>query len=334
MNPKVSVLVPVYNVSRFIEKCAHSLFNQTFKDIEFIFADDCTPDNSIELLKNVIEHYPDSKNQIKIIQNLHNIGLGGTRIPLLKAARGEYIVWVDSDDFISENAIEILYASAVETNAEVVTTNCYYLYKGKDKIEILSQNLPTNSTAYIEALAYRNARASVWNTLSKRSIWIEHNLQMGEKFNIGEDYYTTVCLLYFAKNFVVINDPIYYYNLTNINAYSSGHKTEKHIQSLILLFDSLQDFFIQQNDFERFKSFLEKARMMELSSFLLHSSSELRRKYVGVFPDAAKTIDYNILPFNQLQKLILQKVYRKQFTFANSIIFIAKVLRALFKVKF
>ena len=334
MNPKVSILVPVYNVSRFIEKCAHSLFEQTFKDIEFIFANDCTPDDSIELLKKVIENYPNRKTQIQIIQNSHNLGLGGTRIPLLKAAKGEYIMWVDSDDFISENAVELLYIAAIKTNAEVVTTNCYYLYKGKDNIEILSQNLPSNPTAYIEALAFRKARASVWNTLSLRSIWLEHNLQMGDKFNIGEDYYTTVCLLYFTKKFVVINDPIYYYNLTNINAYSSGHKTEKNIQSLILLFDSLQDFFIQQNDFERFKSFLEKARMMELSSFLLHSSSELRRKYVEVFPDASKTIDYNILPFNQLQKLILQKVYTKQFTFANFIIFIAKVLRTLFKVKF
>lgn len=88
---KVSVIVPVYKVEKYIERCARSLFNQTLDDIEYIFVDDCSPDRSIEILNQVIGDYPRRKDQVQIIHHASNQGLALARQTGLKAATGEYI---------------------------------------------------------------------------------------------------------------------------------------------------------------------------------------------------------------------------------------------------
>ena len=86
----VSILVPVYGVEKYIERCARSLFEQTYENLEYIFVDDCTPDKSIEILKRVIEDYPNRKNQVRIIHHEHNRGLAAARNTALDAATSEF----------------------------------------------------------------------------------------------------------------------------------------------------------------------------------------------------------------------------------------------------
>ncbi|MEA4968038.1 MAG: glycosyltransferase family 2 protein, partial [Bacteroidaceae bacterium] len=97
--PKISVIIPVYNAELYFEKCLRSLFEQTFGGIEFVFINDNTPDNSFNILENVLADYPDRKKQIKIINNKYNIGSGASRNIGLTVADGEYIVFCDSDDW-------------------------------------------------------------------------------------------------------------------------------------------------------------------------------------------------------------------------------------------
>ncbi|MEG0697951.1 MAG: glycosyltransferase [Algoriella sp.] len=123
MNPKVSILVPIYKVENFIECCATSLFEQNFEHIEYIFVNDKSPDRSIELLKGVIEKYPHRKANVKIIDHQENKGLAGARNTGVENATGEYILHVDSDDYLDLNAIDLLYTKAVETNSDIVTCN-------------------------------------------------------------------------------------------------------------------------------------------------------------------------------------------------------------------
>lgn len=95
--PLVSVIVPVYNVAPYIERCAKSLFEQTLKDIEIIFVDDCSSDNSIELVKNLASNYPDRLAQIKYVRHERNRGLAQARKTGLDIATGEYVAHCDSD---------------------------------------------------------------------------------------------------------------------------------------------------------------------------------------------------------------------------------------------
>lgn len=101
--------------------CARSLFESTLEDVEYIFVDDCSPDNSVSLLKQVLSDYPDRKPHVRIISHECNKGVSGARNTGLDCAAGEYIAYCDGDDFVSPQMYERLYAEAKETNADI----CY-----------------------------------------------------------------------------------------------------------------------------------------------------------------------------------------------------------------
>ena len=115
---KVSVIIPIYKVEKFIERCVHSLMGQTLQEVEYIFVDDATPDKSIEVLKKCLTLYPNRK--AVVLHHSQNQGLPAARNTGLVAATGEYIYHCDSDDFVEVNMLEKLYQKAKETEAEMV----------------------------------------------------------------------------------------------------------------------------------------------------------------------------------------------------------------------
>ena len=98
--PKVSVIIPVYGVEKYIEKCARSLFEQTLDDIEYLFVDDCTPDKSVDILKHILEEYPHRKSQVVIHRMEQNSGQAVVREWGVKNAKGDFIIHCDSDDWV------------------------------------------------------------------------------------------------------------------------------------------------------------------------------------------------------------------------------------------
>jgi glycosyltransferase involved in cell wall biosynthesis len=334
MTPKISILVPVYNVAAYIERCAHSLFQQTLDSIEFVFVDDASPDDSIALLEKVVEEYPHRKMQVNIIRHPVNKGIGATRNTLLNAATGEYLMWVDSDDFLDIKAAEFLYHKAVAEGADIVTTDIYYSYREESDVLAVEQSLPADSFKYIEALAFREARAALWGTLSKRSLWTDHQVKMAEGVNFGEDYFATVRLFYFARKIEVVNQPLYYYNQSNLGSYSSGCKQVLHFDSMIRLFQLLEEFFVQNDDLPRYELYLAKARLMERSAYLLHTTAASRRKYAILFADVEKRHPEIKLPFSAWQRFLLRVITSRYYFAGDILIVVAKVLRRYLGVKF
>ena len=96
--PKISIIILVYNVERYVEKCMRSLFGQTFEDIEFIIIDDGSSDKSIDIVKNLLDYYPNRKENVKIIIHEKNLGTSVSRRQGILEARGEYVIYCDSDD--------------------------------------------------------------------------------------------------------------------------------------------------------------------------------------------------------------------------------------------
>ena len=125
---KVSILVPVFGVERFIERCARSLFEQTYPDLEYIFVDDGSIDRSIEILQSVVEEYPTRNAAVHLIKHDHNRGLGAARNTALDNATGEFVYHVDSDDYIDRDTIRLLVAKQKETNADIITGNALIIY--------------------------------------------------------------------------------------------------------------------------------------------------------------------------------------------------------------
>ena len=103
---KISILVPIYGVEHYIERCARSLFEQTYPDIEYVFVDDCSSDQSIAVLEKVMEDYPLRKPHVKIIHHERNKGLSAARNTALEASAGDYVMHVDSDDYIEKTLIK------------------------------------------------------------------------------------------------------------------------------------------------------------------------------------------------------------------------------------
>lgn len=102
---KVSIIIPIYKVEKFIEECTSSLFSQTYENIEFIFVNDCTPDNSIEILQETINNYPKRQNQVTIISQNRNQGLAASRNKALDVFTGDFVAFVDSDDYLTDKNI-------------------------------------------------------------------------------------------------------------------------------------------------------------------------------------------------------------------------------------
>lgn len=123
--PLVSVIVPIYGVERFIEQCVRTLMDQTLRDIEYVFVDDCTPDNSMEILGRVIQDYPYRKGHVKVLHNKKNQGIALTRKTGIKECTGEYIIQVDPDDYVSLDYCEKLYATASKKHADIVWCDFY-----------------------------------------------------------------------------------------------------------------------------------------------------------------------------------------------------------------
>ena len=144
----VTICVPIYNVERYIERCARSLFEQTFPDIEYIFVDDCSPDYSVQLLNEIIREYPQRMSHVNIIRHDVNRGLSAARNTAVDNCRTEFLIHVDSDDFLEKNAVELLIGKQKEGDYDIVTGNAKILHA--DRTEVLRINEPTEKDLLIK----------------------------------------------------------------------------------------------------------------------------------------------------------------------------------------
>ena len=204
---KVSVIIPVYGVENYIEKCARSLFEQTLKDIEFIFVNDCTVDNSISILENIIEQYPNRKNQVRIIKHSENKGLPIARQTGIKEAVGEYIAHCDSDDWIDKDMYKLMYEEAVNSNADIVICDYYQSTSTSNSIQRGVKN--RDKSEITKDLFVSNISWSVWNKLTRRSLYSKDIIY--PSCSMGEDMVLTLQMVLLAETISYVNKPLYYY---------------------------------------------------------------------------------------------------------------------------
>lgn len=195
--PKVSVIVPVYGVEKYIERCARSLFGQTLDDIEYLFINDCTPDNSIEILKSVLNEYPNRKSQVFIHQMEKNSGQAVVRQWGMQHATGEYIIHCDSDDWVSPNIYEKLYDKAISEDLDIVWCSFF-------------RSDGTTHKLYSDAKQPFLMQGPLWNKLVKRSIYTENEI-IYPTTNKAEDGALMAQLSFFSRSRGYLDEPLYYY---------------------------------------------------------------------------------------------------------------------------
>ena len=218
--PLVSVIVPVYNVAPYIERCAKSLFEQTIQNIEIIFVDDCSPDNSIELVKKLADNYPDRLAQIKYVRHEHNRGLAQARKTGLDVATGEYVAHCDSDDYVSVDMYEKLYHEAQRTKSEIVYCDFIMDY-GEQKLICRSAELCQDKISFLERYIVYSWNV-LWNMIVKRSLYLDNPISYPLGISFCEDLYVACQLFYYAKEVSKVNDALYYYNRLNVSSITHG----------------------------------------------------------------------------------------------------------------
>ena len=204
---KVSVIIPIYCVEKYIERCTRSLLEQSLDDVEFIFINDCTPDKSILILEKVLCDYPNRRNCVSIINHEINLGLPIARQTGLKMAKGEYIIHCDSDDWLAPDALEKLYKVAQINNSDMVICD-FYTSDGVER-EQMKACFTTDNLRLINDFFIGKGFWCVWNKLVRRSIY--ENLIIYPKYNVAEDMVLVTQLLYYCKHINYIDSPLYYY---------------------------------------------------------------------------------------------------------------------------
>lgn len=243
---KISIIVPIYNIEPFIIRCAQSLMEQTLADVEYIFVDDATPDDSIKVLQGVINQYPDRKNQCRIIHHKQNLGLPAARNTGLAVAQGEYIFHCDSDDFVEPDMLEQLYGKAIETDADIVWCD-WWLSFAKNERYMKQPEYPTAIEALTGMLSGM-MKYNVWNKLIRRSLYEENGISFPAGYGMGEDM-TIMRLFARASKVAYLPKAFYHYVQLNTRAfcktYSNRHLEElRHNVSLLL--SDLQGLFGDQ----------------------------------------------------------------------------------------
>lgn len=209
--PKVSVIIPVYGVEKYIERCARSLFEQTLDDIEYIFVDDCSPDKSIAILENIIKEYQPRLNKehknVRIEKMSQNSGLPNVRRYGIKLATSDYIAHCDSDDWVELDMYQQMYNKAIDDDADVVVCD-YVVTNGTSVIKTINACHAKSPGQLIEKCLFQRDPWSLCNKLFKRKAY--YNIEY-PKGAMGEDMVTTIQLLWNCKTLSYINKPYYQY---------------------------------------------------------------------------------------------------------------------------
>lgn len=238
--PKVSVIVPIFNVESYLERCLHSLFKQSLDDIEYVFVDDGCEDNSINKLEEILKLYPQRKSQIKIIRHSQNRGIAAARSTGIKASTGEYLIHCDPDDYVEEDIYEKLYNAARLNNSDIAV--CDFYIKTDDDIYISRCSIENTPHDYlITGIKTQFGYASVINKLIKREIIDKYSILPFEGCNYGEDLGLILRILYYAQSITFVNEPLYYY-CKREDSLSTLKIDENRINNFILLAQYIEEF--------------------------------------------------------------------------------------------
>lgn len=236
----VSVIIPVYKVEPYVARCARSLFEQTLEDIEFIFVDDCSPDRSVEIIKEVLADYPNRQEQVRFVRTPRNGGLARARVFGLKFATGDYIIHCDSDDAVSPDAYRLMYEKAVAEDLDVVT--CDFQFFAGNASWVQSQY--SEPGREIGDILTGKVWSNVWSRMSRRCLWNDIILPRGDMW---EDMAFTIQTIARADRIGYIPIPLYlYYIRSGSISCSSGmqvsiKKWRSQVANVELILEFLSD---------------------------------------------------------------------------------------------
>lgn len=289
-NPSVTVIVPVYNVANYIEKCARSLFEQTLTNLEILFVNDCTPDDSIATIKKILTEYPLRQGQTRIVNLPSNGGLAAVRRQGIIEASGDYVIHCDGDDWADLTLYEKMYDMAVRSDSDIVI--CDYIEEYTNhSVRHKPRLLYTDSHEILQNWYHGFLHMSCCNKLVKRSVYSENDILPWVGLNMWEDNGLTTRLFYHASRISYVSDAAYHYNRTNVNAMTSGYGI-KQVEQMIAVASNLETFFKEKPDYCKYKKTIDAFKFYARINLITDSFKNYKR-YKKTFPES-KYIVYEL----------------------------------------
>ena len=331
VNPKVSVIVTVYNREKYIEECARTLFEQTLDDIEYLFVDDASKDRSVEILKNLLDTYPKRQSMTKIICLEQNGGRAVARQTGIDNSTGEYVIHVDSDDWVDLDMLEKLYFKAKDTNADIVGCNVTHEYQ--DYQRIFRQSYSDEMEENIRGLLNGRIFPSLCTSLTRLSLIKDNNIKFPQGLDTGEDLLFNLHLYLHANMVVGIEDPSYHYRHTEDSG--SFKHTLKSINSVIEVARRIESLMIETDNFEKYKDdILFRKFSMKCALVTDFSNKDYNKAWLELFPETHKYI-WSYRQFNWKRRMELWLASHNLFKLAvlfQKLLSWQHLLRNLFKL--
>lgn len=267
--PKFSFIIPVYNTEKYLSRCLNSVQNQTLGEFEAIIIDDGSTDNSKQVIDNYLQD-----NRFKYIYQT-NSGLSEARNTGIKQASGEYLLFLDSDDYVSLELCEIL-SKTVEENIDVVKFQCKYIYDNREEnVNDGIEFKDTGTSVLLKLIEIKSLLEPAWLYAYKREFWKENNFKYIKNI-YHEDFALTPYILSKAKNVKVINKNLYYYVQVenSITRNINYEKTKKKVQDIMTGFEFNYE---KINNNENLSNEFKKIFNSYLANIVINKGQELSK---------------------------------------------------------
>lgn len=330
MHLKVSIIIPVYNTAYYLPQCLESIINQTVKEIDVICVNNGSTDNSLNILKDYQKKY----DQIKVIN--HPSGRqGAARNAGIKIAKGEYIGFVDSDDYIEPDMFKKMYKLAQEKEAAIVICNIknHYEENGKNIINFPESWFPKNNLLNFKKDQRFFRNHTICNKLFKRDFIVNNNLQFPSEL-FHEDVYFVMLAYFLAQKVVAVNEPLYVYRKRKQNTVNAT--LNNNAEMIFRIMNKLENEASSLDLPSEYKNSINEIKVYKYLSFYKQLRSKTRHLFFDHMKDGFKKIKFNIEP------LILTPTEYKNFILVNNVSFysfniifnIKIVFCLLLKIKF
>ena len=291
---KVSVIVPVYNAENTLPVCLRSLTRQGLDGMEICFVDDCSQDNSLSLLAEFKNNVQDFIS-VKILRHSRNRGVAAARNTGLSAAEGEYVSFVDADDYLEDFALRDWYAEAKYNNWDVA--GCELMLKFNSSERYLEQRAFDTPEHALQNIMLGLMKWNLWLYLIKRDIFEVNSISCVEGLNMGEDLMIMMKVFMSSNKVGLIKKPLYHYNQGNVDSLTHVY-SESHIKQVVGNVAEIEAFAAEsaRGDFV-----LENLPYLKLNvklPLLMTSSYERYSRWQELYQDANEFIWKNkSLPF-------------------------------------
>lgn len=284
--PKVSVIIPVYNAEKHVERALNSLIEQTLEDVQYIIIDDGSIDNSLTVVKKVLDSAYKEIKDITLITR-ENRGVSATRSQGIHLAKGDYVIHLDSDDWLEPNALELMYNNAIMNQSDVVISNYFVEYL--DRCVQVQQPHGYSNIDCLKMMLIGDIPGFTWNKLIKRELLLVNAIDFNEELSFLEDFLFIFKVLYKSKKTTFIDECLIHYSQEN--EFSITRKmTNKHISDVIKVIDDIESF-LNRNKLESIvNEELNIFKIYNKYTFLNATYRCKSNKYLAIYPESYKKI--------------------------------------------